>query len=319
MSSISGMAACWYAQMILISAIHRVGITRMVTVWRRSKATVNRLLGIAAPRAGATHGSSFPLPYEIVEMIVAHLAHDLPALKACSLTCRSCYIVVFPRIHHTISLGRGIDGRVKPLSELHELGLIPLIKEIRVREGGDSPWFTPQVFRHRDFRHFSTFANVHTLRLQRLEIYRFIPCIERYFEHFIPTLRSIALSEPRGTPRQLSHFLCYFSNLDDVEIRRMLTNVPNATDPDREHAPFSAPKLRGQLILCDSPWVETWTQLITSCGGLRFRHMYLRDVVGCTPILLDACANTLETLRFNATDGGVVSKWLGLSLLTDSS
>ena len=279
-----------------------------MTVWRRGKSKFSRLSNNTAPRARAAYESTSPLPYEIAEMIVAHIAHDLPALKAYSLTCRSWYIVAFPHIHHTIILGCGIVGRLKPLSELHGLGLIPLIKEIRVRQWEDRLWFTPQVFRRHDFRHFSTFANVHTLRVQRLEIYRFIPLIERYFEHLLPTLRSITLSEPHGTPRQLSHFLSYFSNLDDIEIRQIFSNVPNATDPDRMHAPFSAPKLRGELILYGFPYAETWMQLITSCGGLRFRYMYLRDVADCTPVLLDACAETLETLRFNASDGHIVCK-----------
>jgi len=278
-------------------------------VWRRGKNKVNHLLRNTAPQASATYEPASPLPYEIAEVIVAHLVYDLPALKACSLTCRSWYIVAFPHIHHTIVLGRtGVDGRPKPLSELHELGLIPLIKEIRVSKVGVHPWFTPQVFRQRDFRHFYAFANVHTLRLQSLEIYRFIPLIERYFEHLLPTLRSITLFEPRGTPRQLSHFLSYFSNLDDIEIWRIFTNVPNATDPDRTHAPFSAPKLRGQLTLFDFPWAKTWKQLITSCGGLRFRHMCLHDVAGCAEVLLDACADTLETVRFNPSDYRIVCK-----------
>ena len=279
-----------------------------MTVWRRSKTKVNRLLGNAVPQARAAYESTSPLPYEITEMIVAHITHDLYTLKACSLTCRSWYIVAFPHIHHTIILRSGVDGSLRPLSELHELGLIPLIKEIRVRQRSFNPWFTPQVFRNRDFRHFSTFANVHTLRFQRLEIYRFIPRIEQYFEHLLPTLRSITLTELRGTPRQLSHFLSYFSNLDDIEIRRILTNVPNATDPERKHVQFSAPKLRGQLTLDDFPYPETWTQLTTSCSGLRFRHMYLRDAVDCAPVLLDACAETLETLRFDASDSRTVCK-----------
>ena len=280
----------------------------MVTVWRRSKTKVNRRR-IPLPRARATYESTSPLPYEITEMIIAHITNDHPTLRACSLTCRSWYIVASPHIHHTITL-RGVGGRLKPLSELHELGLIPLIKEVRVRQWqrGFSPWFTPRIFRRRDFHHFSTFTNVHTLRLQRLEIYRFIPRIERYFEHLLPTLRSITLCDPHGTPQQLSYFLSYFSNLDDIEIRRVFTNVPNGTVPDMEHPPFSAPKLRGQLTLCDFPWTETWTQLIASCGGLRFRHMYLRGVGDCMPLLLDACAETLETLRLNTLDHRMVRK-----------
>jgi len=104
----------------------------MVTVWRQGKTKFNHLLHNTVPRARAAYEPTSPLPYEIAEMIVAHITHDLPTLKAYSLTCRSWYIVAFPHIHHTIILGNGVGGRQKPLSELHELGLIPLIKEIRV-------------------------------------------------------------------------------------------------------------------------------------------------------------------------------------------
>jgi len=179
---------------------------------------------------------------------------------------------VVPHIHHTLTLGRSISGRLKPLPELHGLGLMPHVKEIWVKQLHGGPWFTPLVLGCRNLRHFSAFRNVHTLRLQRLEIHRLMPCIERYFKQFFPTLRSVMLFEPCCTARQLSHFLSYFPNLDDIEIRRVL-GTPGSTDPGTRVAQFSAPKLRGQLALCDFPWVDTWTHLITSCGGLRFRYM----------------------------------------------
>lgn len=129
-------------------------------------------------------------------------------------------------------------------------------------------WFVPHEFSRHDLRYFSAFVNVRTLRLQNLEIYRFIPGVERYFGHFSPTLQSISLLEPRCTPRQLSYFLSLFSNLEDIEIER--TGAPNTTITDTKFAPFSAPKLQGRLALYDFGWVETWSHLITSCDGLRF-------------------------------------------------
>jgi hypothetical protein len=43
-------------------------------------------------------------------------------------------------------------------------------------------------------------------------------------------------------------------------------------------------------------------EMILLFGGLRFRRMDLFGV-NCVPLLLDACAKTLETLRFYPTDG----------------
>ena len=296
----------------------------MVTLrWRRSKTKDHRHLGNAPPETDttthaaahtityiATHTTRrpsrpFPLPYDIVEMIVANLTHDFLTLEACSLISRSWYTAAVTHLHHTLTLtgdAPETHSQLKPLFTLRELGLAPLVKTIRVCQQSYGPtWFTPRGF---DSHAFSGFTNVQTLRLGELDIYLFIPGNERSFEHFFPTLRSIALHNPCCTPRQLSHFLSPFSNLDDIEIQKY-TCVYNSTTPDTVPVPFSAPKLRGRLLLHDFPRVETWTDLIVSWDGLRFRYMDLCRSTSCAPVLLDACANTLDTLRFSATDGSV--------------
>ena len=274
--------------------------TRMTSIWHRSKAKVKRLLS-----KGRKLTCPFPFPYEIVEMIIVYLTYNLDALKTCSLTCRSWYTIAVPFIHHTIVLTENRPevnhSRLELLSELRELGLMPLVKQIHVvqsRSGGAR--FTPRMFNHHHLRHFSAFASVHTLRLQELDIHLFIPGIERYFEHFSPTVRSVMLLNPHCTPRQLSHFLSLFTNLDNLEIHNTYTYMPDETIPNTELVPFSAPKLQGRLILRYFGWVETWTHLITSCGGLRFHHADLRWSGSCTSTLLKACAETLETIRFDA-------------------
>ena len=216
--------------------------TRMRIVWRRGKANVNRLLGNAPPDAPPdappeTHTvreSTCRFPYEIVEIIITHTTHDLDALKACSLACRSWYTVAVPHLHHTLTLTDVISNitrsELKPLSHLHRLGLTPLVKEIRVDQW-HSRWLTPQAFSPRDLSHFSAFTNVHTLRLRYLEIHRFIPGIERYFAHFSSSLRSIMLLEATCTPRQLSHFLSLFPNLDNIAIWYTPKHPPNTTIP----------------------------------------------------------------------------------------
>jgi len=284
-----------------IHAICAVGanlLFHMVKIWYRSKAKVNRLLHNIPPAGCSTGNNTRHLPYEITEMIIAHLIHDIRTLKVCSLTCRSWYIITVPHIHHTLILGRGYPhSGLKPLFKLHGLGLIPLVQEIRVeRLRGVGNWFLPQGFGRHGLRYFSAFANVHTLGLQRLEICRFFPRIGRYFGQFSPTLRSIVLLEPRCTPQQLSQFLSIFSNLDDIKIWGLSPFAPvHGVMP----VPFSKPKPGGLLVLGGFRWVETWTHFIASCGGLQFRRMELYTSVSCAPVLLEACTNTLETLRFN--------------------
>ena len=288
-----------------VRTVERNLSTRVVIAWRRGKVKINRLFGNTPPEAHTAHESTHSLPYELAEMITAHLTHDLPTLKACSLTCRSWYIIAVPYIHHTLILRRGITcGSLKPLSKLRGRGLMPLVQEVRVEQphGTDKIWFLPGAFGRRTLLHFSAFANVHTLNLQRLDIYSFIVCgIEQYFGQFSTTLQSIVLSRPRCTPRQLSYFLSLFSNLDDIKILGLI-DVPYTTTLDARLVPFSTLKPRGRLALGAFSWVETWTQLIDLCGGLRFRHMELCASVSCASTLLEACAETLETLRLHATD-----------------
>lgn len=277
----------------------------VLIVTPQAKAKASRFPRGAAPETRVAHESNHLFPCDIVEMIISYLMDDLDTLKACSLTDRSWYITTVPHLHRTLTLGR--DGpdlsrrRLKPLSKLHELGLPPHVKEIRVMQGhgGNAPWFGPQVFSSRGLHHFSAFTNVHTLRIEELEIHRFAPDIEHYFGHLSPTLRSITLFHPYCNPRQLSHFLSIFSNLDDIEIWRC-TDIQEATLPGTEPVPLSAPKLRGRLALHNFHWVETWTDLVGLCGGLRFRHINLCDVGRCAPILLEACTRTLESLRISA-------------------
>jgi len=166
---------------------------------------------------------------------------------------------------------------------------------------GRHAWFLPQAFSRRDLRYFSAFSNVHTLRLPNFEISHFVPYIERYFGHFSPTLRSLTLFRARCTPQLLSHFLSLFSNLDDIELRE----IPTFGTGPENLAPFSAPapKLRGRLTLDGFHQAGTWTYLVGLCGGLGFRHIDLHNATTSPPVLLEACAKTLETLRFDMTDG----------------
>jgi len=228
----------------------------------------------APPEIPTACESTHPIPYEITKMIIAHLIHDVPALKACSLTCRSWYIITTPHIHRTLILGRGIThGGLKLLSKLQGLSLIPLVQEIRVersRQTGD--WFAPRAFGRCSLHYFSVFTSVYTLELQRVDIYCFFPHIKHYFRQFSQSLRSIILSELCCTPRQLLHFLSIFPNLDNIKVFGMLTDVPRTTATDAIPIPFSTQKLRGLLALGGFSDIENRVHPIPSCSGLRFRH-----------------------------------------------
>ena len=282
---------------------------RVMILWHGTKSGISRLVRYTFANTRTMDESACRLPHEIVEMIIAHLIDDLNTLKSCSLTCRSWYPVVVPHIYHTLLLGdnhHGFLGHKEPsrfrdhLSELHGRDLMPVVKEIWVRQGHPS-WFVPQAFGSRDLRYFSAFTNVQTLSIQHLDIYSFIPGIEHYFGQFSQTLRSISLTQPNCLDiQELPYFLTFFPNLDDIYISKP---YPQVSPPSAVLAPFSAPKLRGRLVL-DTIWsVDIWAYMILACHGLRFRHMELHWVGNAAQVLLEACAKTLETLRFFLVGG----------------
>jgi hypothetical protein len=59
-------------------------------------------------------------------------------------------------------------------------------------------------------RQFSSLTNVQELILNDLDIPGFMPQIQRYFNHFLPTVRSLALLEPKGPRRQIIFFIGLF-------------------------------------------------------------------------------------------------------------
>lgn len=228
-------------------------------------------------------------------MIISYLTYDIKTLKACSLTSYSWYIAAVPHLHRTFVL-RGVDrAGLKTLSARHSLGLLSLAKDLRIpQSSSQSHRLLPQSFNRRDMRCFLAFTNVQSLTVQSLDIHYFIPGLERHFGHFSPTLRSITLESPRCTPRQLSHFFSLFPNLDNIEVRSFTHTRSGHSDDALP--PFSKPKLQGQLTLSSFSAIDTWEDLVASCG-LRFRSIYLYPVSKCAPVLLEACAETLETLR----------------------
>ena len=73
-------------------------------------------------------------------MIISHLIYDKPSLLACSLTCLSWYIAAVTHLHHTVTIVNSPVRSTKrawpqPLLYMHRLGLLLLVKKLRIREG----------------------------------------------------------------------------------------------------------------------------------------------------------------------------------------
>ena len=147
------------------------------------------------------------------------------SLIACSLTCRSWYITVVPHHHHTfialtdLLLQRQESVWPKPLLCKHKLDLLPLVKIFWVCSShGDHLEFSPKLLDCDTLSQFSSLTNVSQLWIDCLDIPRFMPRIQWYFGHFLPTIQLLAPKELKGSDRQTVYFIGLFQHPEDLEV-----------------------------------------------------------------------------------------------------
>ena len=259
-------------------------------------------------------------------MIIAHLADNTRSLLACSLTCYSWYIAAVPRLHRTLITPTYHWYRnekfvwPKPLLYMRELGLLPLVKEFQVhtRRSTDSNGFSPELFNRSILCQFSALTNVQELGIDYLDIPKFMPDIRQYFGHFLPTVRSLALREPRGSHRQIIYFIGLFPHMDDLKLLYGILSFQEEPTSDLTLVPPFAPPLRGRLTMNDFESVGFLEDMIDLFGGIRFYYMDLFEVDEMR-LLLDACAETLEILRLYPTNSRGETSLDGMRALADDS
>ena len=243
-------------------------------------------------------------------MIIAHLIYNKRSLLACSLTCYSWYIVAVPHLHYTLVTLTDpphMSSRLKwpkPLRDMHKLGLLPLVKKFHIHIYGVI--YNPVAFPQKPFscstlRHFAALTNVRELGIDYLDIPSFIPNIQRCFGHLSLTVHSLALRKPKGSRRQIIHFIGLFKHLEDLKLLYGIVKFQGEPADDPTLVPPFVPPLRGRLTVAYFTRVGILKDMIDLFGGIRFRYMDLFNVAG-TRLLLDACAETLETLRLYPTD-----------------
>jgi hypothetical protein len=253
------------------------------------------------------------LPQEIVEIIIGNLFYDPFSLRVCCLICYSWYIAATRHLHSTLVAPTYRKCGSKKLwwpdsfRSMHKLGLFPLVKKFWIRGMRNDPnsygpaTFSPNLFDRQTLRQFSSLTNVQELGIDYLDIPSFMLKIQRYFGHFLPTLRSLALREPKGSCRQIIFFIGLFQHLEDLRFRYDSLVFQEEPTDDPTLVPLFVPPLRGRLKLSYFTRVGILEGIIDMFGGIRFRHMDLFVVDG-RRLLLDASAETLETLRFYVTD-----------------
>lgn len=250
-------------------------------------------------------------------MIIAHIFYDTRSLLACCLTCYSWYIAAVPHLHQTLITPYYSEPRDSKcwwddsFQRMCTLGLFPLVKKFHFR-GTQYPTlvkpvpFSPKLFDRRILRQFSALTNVQELGIDYLDIPSFMSKIRRYFGHFLPTVRSLSLKNPKGSRRQVIFFIGCFQHLEDLKLLYDRDQSQEEPVDDLTPVPPYTPPLRGRLTMTCITRVGILEDMIGSFGGIRFRHMDLFDVDRMR-LLLDACGNTLESLRLYPSDPRAVS------------
>ena len=275
-------------------------------IWYRTK-NYKRLLSKSDAPQLATLPPVYSLPQELVKKIISYLFHDIKSLRACSLTCYSWYSATLPHLYFylTIDQENQLDRENKskylwprPLIKMNTLGLLPSVKQLCIRH---TIKFTPERLSSSTLRYFSALKNLQELGIDGLQVSSFMPTIQQCFGHFAPTLRFLALKDPRGSSCEILYFIGLFPNLQDLKICYPFLEEGKENRGDSALVPLSTPPLRGRLILTCFTREELMKDMITYFGRPRFRHMDL-FMVTCTRLLLSVSADTLETLRLYPTD-----------------
>ena len=275
----------------------------------RSLATIQRILSRGTPlEIPSTHSSLVAkLPQEVLETVIDHLACDKPSLRACCMTCYSWYIAAVPLLHQILFVSASPFSTRKsrwpnPILGMRRLGLLPLVKDLRIIGGDIFDLISPKLFPRSVMSSFATLKHVRKLDIWHLNIPSFMPRIQQYFGHFLPTVRLLALTSPKGSRRQILFFIGLFQRLEHLSLYN-ITLRPGDVEPadDPTLIPPSSPPLGGRLIVQNVKRHDLIKDMVRLFGGIRFRRMHIWDAAE-TRLLLNACAKTLWRLQLHPND-----------------
>ena len=265
------------------------------------------------------------LPQEIVDHTMDMLRDNIPALKACSLTCKAMFASTRHLIHRTLhlSLGKALriltekeklrykrsdrDVEFRLISYMDECGLLQYVRRVHICTQD----FTPEILLPH-LHHFQLLNQVHTLTIDHLYPNKWVKNHSTGFAHFYPTLTSLTLRLPRNHDRLLN-FALRFPNLENLSLEWLKFHEHLESSPTDIATPERTPPLRGclRLVGYHGTAAQPSTALFRGLPkGFNFRSVELyANIPGSQARhALNACARTLEILTIKAYSLG--KRWL---------
>lgn len=252
------------------------------------------------------------LPPELVDKILRYLSDDLPALKACSLTCKIMLSSARPIIGSWLCLSpardqklnrrsmksllkrpeRGSDS-LERLGDMDRQGFLPHTRHLVLKMEGHT--LVPQSLQPY-IPYFLHIDNLQTLVIDGLDVSAFVPMFHNCLGMFRHSLRSLDIGHIWDTDRQLLWFISQFPLLDDLSVRSCYT-LYFFLGPSPPLF-LTSPPLRGHLnlsLVTDS--LSLCEALARLPRGLNFTSLELK---GCEKpaVIITACRRSLKSVSY---------------------
>ena len=261
------------------------------------------------------------LPQELVDEILGYLLGDLPALRACSLTCKCLLGATRPLIHRRlVCLGSRLERPNQKMSRFSRRRRDPgafgrLIEAdrsdvlrytqyltIEVEDGSVSPEDMEECLRH-----LRSITKLHTLILSTFHLHLFIPVFNEHFGMSATTLRHLDIRSANGTERQLLYIICQFPLLEDLSIAYSAGERSAHPEPLVPMITAQSPLLRGKLVVAQVRSRELFEGLAAFPGGLNFHSLELR---WCEPpeVIFARCGHAATSISYSWSTGNVTGE-----------
>ena len=247
------------------------------------------------------------LPQELVDEILTYLEDDFPSLMSCSKSCKALFCSARPLIYRTFCLtGHAVGtyrsgslnrGGFDALRLAERAQVLQYTTRLVIRLGDE---FVPKNLQPH-LLYFHAMRGITSVTIHRLDVASFLPALDKWFGHIMPTLRSLTLIDARASTEDVFHLAFRFPLLQDLHLAEY--SQPEYRPP-RPHVPLEltiSPPLNGSLkFLGTCPSNNLIQSLVTSPGGIHFHSVEVEDAEMISfQALIDACSKTIETITFS--------------------